>query len=707
MKKFYDLKIAVKLIIGFVIVALIAGVVGVVGVININKINALDTEMYEKHTSTLDDMAVITQCFERQRGNLRDLIIRDDLESSQTAIKNIENLHKSINESMANFSVGMVDPRVKESFQSLKNNMEQYDKIAEKVINLVNQNKRDEAVTLLYSEAKALATKVQENVDELLNLKIETAKESSETNDATARNSAVMMFTIIAIGMFLAIVLGILIARIISNPIKKLVNSADRLAEGDINIIIDASTKDEVGSLNDAFGKVVTSLKNLVEEQVALNSSAAEGRLEVRGNADKFKGSYREIIQGVNNTLDAVIKPIDEASEVLNEIAHGNLKVKVTGEYKGDHAAIKNSVNSMVDTISSYINEISEVLTEMSEGNMDLSVTRDYIGDFIEIKNSLNKIIDSFNNVLNDINNSSQQVASGAKQVSDSSQALSQGSTEQASSVEELTASLEEISTQTKQNAVNADDAKLMALDAKNDAELGNKSMHEMLASMKEINESSSNISKIIKVIDEIAFQTNILALNAAVEAARAGQHGKGFAVVAEEVRNLAARSANAAKETTVLIEGSIKKVDDGTKIADETAVALNKIMEIVTKVSNLVGEIANASNEQATGIAQVNQGIMQVSQVIQTNSATSEESASASEELSAQAELLKELVSKFNLKKKKANYNNLQGINNDVLTMLENMARNNGNHETTEKSPKLSGSKTKINLSDIEFGKY
>jgi methyl-accepting chemotaxis protein len=707
MKKFYDLKIAVKLIIGFVIVSLIAGVVGGVGVININKINTLDTEMYEKHTATLDDMAMITQCFERTRGNLRDLLIREDLEGTQSAIKGIENFHKIINESMTNFAVGMIDPREKESFQNLKSNIAQYDQITQKVINLVNENKKDDAIALFYGDGKVLSTKVQENVDELLKIKVEEAKESSETNDETSRNSSIEMFIIIAIGMLLAIVLGIVIARIISNPIKRLVNSADRIADGDINIVMEASTKDEIGSLNDAFSKVVTSLRNLVEEQVTLNGAAAEGRLEVRGNADKFKGSYKEIILGVNNTLDAVIKPINEASEVLNEIAHGNLKVKVTGEYKGDHAAIKNSVNSMVDIISSYINEISEVLTEMSEGNMDLSVTRDYIGDFIEIKNSLNKIIDSFNNVLNDINNSSQQVASGAKQVSDSSQALSQGSTEQASSVEELTASLEEISTQTKQNAVNADDAKLMALDAKRDAEVGNVSMREMLTSMKEINEASSNISKIIKVIDEIAFQTNILALNAAVEAARAGQHGKGFAVVAEEVRNLAARSANAAKETTVLIEGSIKKVEDGTKIADETAVALNKIMEIVTKVSNLVGEIANASNEQATGIAQVNQGIMQVSQVIQTNSATSEESASASEELSAQAELLKELVSKFNLKKKKANYNNLQGINNDVLTMLENMARNNGNHETTEKSPKLSGSKTKINLSDIEFGKY
>jgi methyl-accepting chemotaxis protein len=351
---------------------------------------------------------------------------------------------------------------------------------------------------------------------------------------------------------------------------------------------------------------LMLAIHNMNDEVEMLTAAAVSGNLKVRGDASKFAGGYQTVVTEFNQTLDAMNAPIIEALQVLKELADGNLQVSMDGTYQGEHAALKTAVN---------------------------------------------QTIAAFDQVLGEIEHAAEQVASGAHQVSNSSQVLAQASSEQAGTMEEISASIEEIAGQTKKNADNASQANQLALAAQDQADRGNQQMQTMMQAIIEINQASASIAKIIKVIDEIAFQTNILALNAAVEAAHAGQHGKGFAVVAEEVRTLAARSAKAAKETTALIEESINKVATGTAIAKETAAALNQIVAGVGNATALVGEIAIASNEQATAVAQINQGIAQISQVTQTNTATVEESAAASEELSNQSERLKQMVDRFSLK--------------------------------------------------------
>jgi Methyl-accepting chemotaxis protein len=607
MSWFYNLKIVTKLLVGFILVAIIAGVLGVVGVINIKTSDKKYADLYEYYGVAQGDIGQVAINFQLIRLEMREAILAESGSDKSIYESEKKEYDKKVNNYLAAFEKSIQSDQVQSEFNKLKDALDKFNPTRDKIIQLAENDKDSEALALM-KEAKPLANSVQDAINNMIELKTTQGRQTSDDLSKYSNNTILVMIIIIVIAIIIAFILGIFISQVISKPVKQLVSVADKLAVGDINVNVDAKTKDEIGNLMDSFSRMIANIR--------------------------------------------------EQAYVAEKIASGDLTVDVK--------------------IKSENDVLGKNLREMVEQN---------------------------NDILSNINSASEQVATGAKQVSASSQALSQGSTEQASSIEEITASIEEIASQTRQNAVNANQANELAFNAKDKAVQGNSQMAEMLRAMGEINDSSNNISKIIKVIDEIAFQTNILSLNAAVEAARAGQHGKGFAVVAEEVRNLAARSANAAKETTAMIEGSIKKVEIGTRIANETATALNQIVDGVAKAANLVGEIATASNEQASGIAQVNQAISQVAQVVQTNSATSEESASASEELSSQAELLKDLVSKYKLKKNLSYKNYAPALSPEVLKMLDDMA--NKRNPLKEAYSEAAASKLKISLDDKDFGKY
>lgn len=344
-------------------------------------------------------------------------------------------------------------------------------------------------------------------------------------------------------------------------------------------------------------------------------------------------------------------RPLNEMSEVSGKLAEGDLDVDVEYHSRNELGCLAEGFREMISNIKGE----ADALKSIAEGNLSIEITpkseKDVMG------NAIASLVRDNNRVFNMMKESSIQVSTGAQEVAAASQALAQGSTEQAGAIEQITASISDIAERIKQSASQADEANRLVSDARDEAEGGNHQMAEMIEAMQQINEASENISKIIKVIDDIAFQTNILALNAAVEAARAGNQGKGFAVVADEVRSLAGKSAQAASETAELIEDSITKVSRGSKLAEETAAALKNIMSAVEQSVALVEGIAKASGEQATAVTQIDLGLTQVSQVVQTNSATSQQCASASEELSNQAVQLREELAAFQLKEDAGNY--------------------------------------------------
>ena len=369
------------------------------------------------------------------------------------------------------------------------------------------------------------------------------------------------------------------------------------------------------------------------------------------------------IIIGLAKTISV---PVKLCSDRLQLLAEGDVTSPVPEIHSRDETGVlAASTITLVNGFRNIIQDETWLLDQMAKGNfnVDSRAEQNYIGDFSPILTAFKEITHRLSGTLSQINAAADQVASGSDQVASGSQALSQGATEQASSIEELAATINEISNQVMSNAENAQQANKLADDVGIKMTESNQQMQNMIEAMKEISGASGEIGKIIKTIEDIAFQTNILALNAAVEAARAGEAGKGFAVVADEVRNLASKSAEASKNTAVLIESSILAVKKGTKIADETAHALLESVEGAQQVTKTIDQISRASEEQASSINQVTQGIDQISSVVQTNSATAEESAAASEQLSGQSQLLKTLISQFELKDAVSEQEEMQNI--------------------------------------------
>ena len=562
------MKVSVKLISSFLIVAVLTAVVGVVGIIGMQQINASFNDMYYLQTVPMPELGKAIEMLQRQRASMREMIVGsavDDFDMIDRAKASSDEYHETMQVALDEYFKTVRAPEAIRLFEEARRIYETEFRVG--LQRIYEGAKSDIDPADLYSimrEYTDATNKVVDNFDQCLAMKIEVARDAAYSAADLGNMLLILIIVVLAIALIAAIFLALYISGLISKPLVILSAFMNKAGTtGDIHLSpADVSSIENYSKIRDEIGQTI-------------------------------KGSA------------AFLKHVTNVASNLETIASGDLTV--------------------------------EVNTLSSSDTMGKSMTQ---------------MVDNLNSMFGNIQTSTSQVSTGSKQVADGAQALAQGSTEQAASVQELSSSIAEIASKTKENSELAAKTSQLSETIKQNALKGSSQMDDMITAVKEINEASQSISKIIKTIDDIAFQTNILALNAAVEAARAGQHGKGFAVVAEEVRNLASKSAEAAKDTGDMIQNSMEKAEYGSNIAGETAESLKDIVTGISESSEFISEIARSSEEQSLGISQINTGIDQVAQVVQQNSATAQQSAAASEEMSSQSNILEELISQFKLRK-------------------------------------------------------
>jgi methyl-accepting chemotaxis protein len=784
---FKNMKLGVRLGLGFGILVVLLVTVGMIALDRIGKIDQkvqLVVENRMPKTKAANEWIDAVNSVARI---LRNGVISNDPKFVAKEFDRIAGEREKIDKAFKMLEETILSKEGKEALAAAANLRMPVRESQERIIEYAKANNDSAAANLLFGEYRELQGKYLKALAGLCdfqeNLALNDGKEAAVLGDSTR----ILVIILLAFSALLAISIAWFVTRSITKPIGECIEIAEKVAQGQIDVEVHANTTDETGILKSAMARMIDAIRSMSGDATMLSKAAVEGKLSTRADATKHQGEFRQIVQGVNNTLDAVIGPLNVAAKYVDDISKGNIPAKITDTYNGDFNTLKNNLNRCIDAVNALVsdaavlskaavegklatradaskhegdfrkivsgvndtldavigplNVAAKYVDDISKGNIPAKITDTYNGDFNTLKNNLNtcveavnalvadagmlvqaavegrlqtradaskhqgdfrkivsgvndtldavigpvneaaqvlekvaardltarmlgnyagdlaKIKDSMNlavenleSALSQVGEATEQVAGASGQISSGSQSLAQGANEQAGSLEEVSASLEEMASMTRQSADNANAAKLLAGEANEHASTGTDAMARMSTAIVKIKDSSDQTAKIVKTIDEIAMQTNLLALNAAVEAARAGEAGRGFAVVAEEVRNLAQRSAQAAKNTADMIAESVKNAEAGVKISQEVSVSFDKISTSARKVNDLIGEIASASKEQAQGIKEVGTAVSQMDKVTQQNAANAEESASASEELSSQAEELQAMVGQFKI---------------------------------------------------------
>ena len=639
-----NLRIGVRLGVGFAIVLALTVAVGWMGV---DGAKQLDAEVQQLAGVDFKKAKLVSDLSEQVSANtivaLESFLVNDTKKQEQLREQIAKN-SAVITKTAAELDELVKLPEGKRLLQQVTENRAAYYAAYSKADAAAKAGKATEVDAIVLGEMVPAFDKFEDSLHVFGNFQDKVLQDGAHDADVLAENIQTQSYAMMGVAALLGIAIAWGITRSVTGPIGSAVRVAEALSLGDTSTVISNSSKDETGrllaamstlsgnlqsttnaakqvaagdmnasivvrsdkdALSQSFQQMITTIRGLVGETERLATAAQRGDLSVRGNVAEYQGAFAKTVEGFNQVIEAVAAPINEASTVLRRVADQDLTARVTGNYQGEFESIKTAVNTAVTNLD-------QALQQTAGG--------------------------------------AGQVAAAAGEIAQGSQQLAQGSSEQASTLEEITASLHEITDMTEGNAATAAEMQELSHGNQTTAGKGLESVQQLTAAMQQIKASSDATAKIVRTIDEIAFQTNLLALNAAVEAARAGDAGKGFAVVAEEVRALALRSADAARNTATLIEESVENAETGVRLNENVLTNLQELASSATQLTDMVGRIAQASKQESQAIEQINVAVEQLNQVTQQSAANAEESAAASEELTGQARQMLTMVEEFTL---------------------------------------------------------